>query len=283
MMLMRKIWILLATALFTLTANTTMAAPVLFGLGNTDVNTARNASNLYTIDTSSGATTFVGATGANLRGLTINQFTGRAYASAQSGGLYEVNLGTGAATLIGGTQRFSEMAFDGAGNLFGYGPRQEANSYNFFSINHSTGASTLLNSAALNPNEHALFGMTYSIAEDEMYVYQDWFNGSVGNGLWSVDLTDGTLTNIVTGSHAGSRPRIAEDDSGNMYAIDSSFITNLYAIDKTTGNSSLIGANGLAINSISFANSVSVPAPGAIALFGLGLAGLGIARRKRAN
>jgi hypothetical protein len=279
---MRKLFTLLAAAIFTLAANTSMAAPVLYGLGNTDIGTARNASNLYTIDTATGAASFVGVTGANLRGLTINQFTGRAYASATAGGLFEVNLGTGAAALVGGTQAFSEMAFDGAGNLYGYGRRNEPNAYNFYSIDHNTGASTLLNASALNPGNHALFGISYSIADDAMYLYQKWFDGSGGEGLSTIDLTDGTATSIVTGGpHAGNRPRIAEDDSGNLYAMDPSTITNLYTVDKTTGDTTAVGSTGVGINSMSFANSVAVPEPGAMALFGLGLVGLGFARRRR--
>jgi hypothetical protein len=292
---MRKLLSVLAATTLALFATASNAAPVLYGLGDTDLDAARNHSNLYTVDTSTGAATLVGDTGFNLRGLAINQFTGRAYASraelnsAGAGGLYEVNLSTGAATLIGGTQNFSEMTFDGAGNLFGYESRSDTGGggYDFFSIDVNTGVGTLVNGLALSTNNHALFGVAYSSADDETYFFQQWFSTSGGEGLWTVDLTDGTVTSVVSVSGQFYRPDIAADDSGNLYAIDRQFGatgTSLYSLDKTTGLTSTIGLNGAGLNSITFANSATatVPEPGTLAIIGLGLAGLGYARRKRA-
>ena len=211
-------------ALITLVAPSTVEgaveAPVLYGLGNTDLGAARTRSFLYTIDTSTGAATLVGDTGFNLRGLAHNPLTGRFYASRAEhnggvGGLYEIDPGTGAATLIGGTQNFSEMEFDSFGNLFGYGDRRESNHYNYYSIDVSTGVGTVLNSNAIDGFNHAVFGIAYSSADDETYYYQQWLNGRDGEGLSTVDLANGTLTLVATGPrHFSSRPDIAADDGG---------------------------------------------------------------------
>ena len=289
---MRKFAPVLAAALLALGATPSLAAPVLYGLGDTDLNTARNHSNLYTVDTATGAATLVGNTGFNLRALTVDPLTGKAYASRAeinsggAGGLFEVDLSTGAATLIGGTQNFSEMTFDGDGNLFGYGSRNDsAGGYDFFSIDETTGVGTLLNGAALSTNNHALFGMAYSSADDETYLFQQWCGSCGGDGLWTVDLTDGTVTSVVSITGQFYRPDVAADDSGNLYTVDRDFGaggTNLYSLDKTTGVTTFVGSNGFGLNSLAFANSAAVPEPGTLVVLGLGLAGLGYARRKRA-
>jgi hypothetical protein len=288
-MRIHSILIVAALVLVTFGASPLMAAPVLYGLGNTDLNQAIDHSFLYTINTTTGAATLVGDTGSNLRGLAYNPFTGKAYASLAerevSGGLYEINLATGAATFIGGTQNFSEMEFDASGNLFGYGSRQSGSAYDFFKIDVNTGVGTLLNSNALNPGNHALFGIAYSSADNEMYLYQQWFTGSGGEGLWTVDTTDGTVTSVVSGVLQQFRPDIAADDSGNLYAIDRNNVTSLYTLDKTTGNTAAIGSNGVGLNSIAFTGDVTaVPEPSSLSLMALaaaGFAGDRLRRRKR--
>lgn len=282
-----------ALALVTLVANSSLAGPILYGLGNqhlfqevvNDPNAATNHSLLYTINTTTGAATLVGDTGFNLRGLSYNPLTGRAYGSVAEieagGGLYEINLATGAATFIGGTQNFSKMDFDGSGNLVGYGTRAEPNAYNFYSIDVNTGNGTLLNSNAISTG-HVVFDIAYSSADNEMYFYQQ-LDGGPGDGLWTVDTTDGTLTSVVSGVLQQYRPDIAADASGNLFAIDREHITSLYTLDKTTGNTSFVGLNGVGLNSIAFADDVSaVPEPATMALLGLtGLGGLGLRLRRR--
>jgi hypothetical protein len=293
---MRKIIPFLAATFVAFATSAAISAPILYGLGDTTLDNARFHNNLYTIDTTTGAATLVGDTGFNLRGLAIDPVTGRAYASlaeqnsgGTAGGLYEINLATGAASLIGGTQNFCEMTFDGAGNLFGYGTRVgAADGYDYLSIDVNTGVGTLLSSTALNTANYAIFGIAYSSADDETYLYQQWFSGSGGEGLWTIDLTDGTPTLVVSSTGQFYRPDLAADDSGNLYTIDRQFGatgTSLYSLDKTTGLTTSIGLNGVGLNSITFANSATatVPEPGALAVFGLGLLGLGYARRKRAR
>ena len=177
------------------------------------------------------------------------------------------------------------MTFDGAGNLYGYGTRSDASgAYDFFSIDVNTGVGTLLNGSALSWNSYAIFGVAYSPSDDETFLYQsDW---GAGDGLWTIDLIDGTPTFIVDGTNNSLRPDLAADDSGNFYATDRVFGatgTSLYTLDRTTGLTTLVGLNGAGLNSISFANSgsIPVPEPGILVVFGLGLIGLGYARRKR--
>lgn len=261
------------------------ATPVLYGLGNTSSGTVNTDDiNLYQIDVTTGAATLVGATGFNLRGLAFNPLTGRAYASiaevATGGGLYEINLSTGAATFIGGTQSFQKMEFDGSGNLLGYDSRQQG--YNFYKINVNTGIGTLLNPGALSINNHALFDIAYSSADNQMYLYQQWFQGSGGEGLGTVNTANGTVTPLVSGSYQPFRPDIAVDDNSNFYAIDrATGFTSLYSLNTATGNTTLIGSSGVGLHSIAFAGGASVPDGGATTvLLGLALSGIAAARRK---
>ncbi len=73
---------------------------------------------LSLINTTNAAPTFIGGTGSGLNGLTFDS-AGTLYASGGNS-LFTVNLGSGAASLIGNTGYTSsgDIAFDSSGNLF---------------------------------------------------------------------------------------------------------------------------------------------------------------------
>lgn len=114
------------------------------------------ASDLYTVDPATGATTSVGPTGHALTGLAFDPSTGTLYGSTSvqsplhPRSLVTIDKTTGVTTLVGayglgsGTS-MADLAFDSAGNLYGYGTTGRK----LYSINKATGAPTLLGTSAV--------------------------------------------------------------------------------------------------------------------------------------
>ncbi len=259
-------------------------ASVIYGLGNTDLfSTARNASNLYSINSATGSATLIGATGANLRGLAINPITGRAYASGAtfgsgSGGLWEVDLATGLATFVGGTRNLSDMVFDASGTLFGIESRQTGGINRiFYSVDIGSGLETELGTNGLGTGGD-LGGLAYSIPDATFF----W---SPRQSLRTVDpLTgvDSFIANIplIAGTYV---PFLTSSDTGELFGVNRTSTNSLFSIDRTTGAASLIGSTGVGINSIAYAvtGSVPVPEPAMLGMVAIGLAGLGFLCRRR--
>jgi hypothetical protein len=91
----------------------------LYGLSQSPTGTAQPS--LYTIDTTTGATTLIGSTGltgVNVGGLAVDPNTGVLYAGI-NGSLYTINTTTGAATLVGNTgfSLTSGIAFEGSASI----------------------------------------------------------------------------------------------------------------------------------------------------------------------
>jgi hypothetical protein len=268
---------LIITLFLSLTCEIAVAGPILYGIGENG-----GSSVLYSVDTTTGGATFIGNTGQSLRGLAINPLTGRAYASAstQSGGtgFYEIDLASGTASIISTLGNFATLEFDGLGNLYGYTSRNTG--YDFFNIDEINGTGVLLNDNALNTGVHALFDIAFSSFDNEMYFYQQW-SGGTGDGISTVNLADGTVTSVSTGPLQQYRPDIAVDNSGNFYALDRVTNSSLYSLNTTTASTSLIGLNGVRLQSIAFAENVQVPEPSTLAIFALGMIGLASRRFKK--
>ncbi len=116
----------------------------------------------------------------------------------------------------------------------------------------------------------------------------DFFNGVMyaitttmnnDSSLFTINLGNGVATLIASLTIGGVQ---AETVTGLanlhdiMYAVSNdSGDNNLYSVDLATGAMTALFDMGVSLNSLT-----AVPEPGTLALFGLGLAGLGLMRRK---
>ncbi len=125
------------------------SAQVLYG--TTGVSSA--VSNLYTVNTSTGATTLVGATGFNGIGSLSFSPGGVLFGVANGSGraLVTINLSTGAGTLRGATgasSNITDIAFRSDGVLFAADGGSR-----LYTVNTTTGAATLIGTVSPSNNE----------------------------------------------------------------------------------------------------------------------------------
>ena len=233
------------------------------------------SSSLYALDTSTATATLIGATGfSHVTGLAVNPVTGDLYGHVSdlfgSGAtqLISINKDTGAGTVIGNSgAQIPDISFDSSGTLYGWseaGTTQD----DLVTIDLGTGLATLVDESSTGTARTGLaFDGTGSLYMQDIAA------------IATVDPTTGLLTSVQTPiSGAGSLDNVLEfDEFGTLFTIDRSGAQSLlYTVDLGASTATLVGDIGIAnISALAYDATVDVPAPGTVAILGLGLLGLG--------
>ena len=110
-----------------------------------------------------------------------------------------------------------------------------------YSVDTSNASTTLIGSST-PPSTHEWRGMAYDAEDGIMYAVASYHNSSDGtSNLYTVDVSDGSITLVGSQPTARDFVCIAIDDEGQMYGIDlTGPESQLYKIDKTDGSVSYI-------------------------------------------
>ncbi|MDA0160256.1 hypothetical protein OM076_08275 [Solirubrobacter ginsenosidimutans] len=242
-----------------LCASAASAAPVLYGATGVTATDTLPASNLYTINPDTGATTSVGSIGKAVTGLAFDGTDGTLYgvtAGVQLAGttrdLLKINPATGASTVVGsmGVNEIEDIAVSPLGQLYGWNETGD----DLYSISKATGAVTKVGEAGL--------GVTFGngISFDRNGAFWGMLDGDFGH-VFKIDPTTGavtTTTTRLTNSPIKSGTQISSLDTAcdglTMYGVVNDFggATNLVTIDLATGVITNKGASLTALDAIAW-------------------------------
>ncbi|GEM_PF-7029783 len=107
----------------------------------------------------------------------------------------------------------------------------------FLTIDPATGDKTVIASTGIT---YAPSDIAYDYTTNTLFGIVSFSGGTFG--LYSIDLTNGALTQIGTSS-SGAPLTLACNLAGQLYSISTD--GNLYTIDKTTGVATVVGATGV--------------------------------------
>jgi hypothetical protein len=208
------------------------------GLGGTATN-----SDLYSIDSATGAATSIGSSGFGLTGLAFRPSDGVLFGVTSNNSavnprsLITVDPVTGAGTLVGAlgvTSGIADISFRSDDALYGYTPSTRT----LYTINTTTGAATQVSSTAI-----PTFGAGYGLAFDSADVLYAFPKGSVGAIYYIVDPTTGGLTAqpTLTGGPVNGAIFAACFDATDLCWITSQLSADTYLATVDVGTSVIAG------------------------------------------
>ncbi|MHC4415804.1 MAG: NHL repeat-containing protein [Planctomycetota bacterium] len=197
-----------------------------------------------------------------------------AWSTTDAGGqLYELNQTTGEGTLVGGSD------LDGA-QTFDISPQGDAIAWSLDgslnNVNLNDGSTAFrVNTSPLSNGVASAFGT------DAYY----WADRDT-DALYTVDIDNGDVTFVGDFSHNSLATNVGFNFAdGMLYQTQNQFpLITMFQIDPSDGSSTMLGnVTGLPnqVNLEVTAGTFQIPAPGALALVGIG--GLFAARRRRAG
>ena len=217
--------------------------------------------NLWSLDVSTNISTNLGNSGVGtFVDIAQDPTSGNLY-GITGGSLFSINSANGAGTLIGLTGAGANgLTFDSAGTLYASGS-------SLYTINLGTGAGTVIGGIGFSSSGDIAFDSSGNL----------YMSATGGDRLVSLNTTTGAGTligNIGFGGVYG-----LNYTNSTLYGFTSGGTT--IGINTTTGLGTFLANNGINTFGADGAGGVTVPEPSIIALFGLGLLGLGFARREK--
>jgi hypothetical protein len=252
---------LLAVFLLTLAAPRPLQASILYGTDGT----GGSLSTLYTVDPNTAATTAIGPVGFSVTGIDFDPTSGILYGVTSnplqtSVTLLTINTATGGGTAIATvatTQRIPDIAFDAAGNLYGWGRTAD----DPVTINKVTGAIAVVGDSGLST---PIAGLAFD-QNDVLYLESAGTLRTIDSVTGQVIATIGSDSNNQIGSGMDF------DETNSLFALDRT--GQLVSVDTSTGAATVIGSfDDFRMESLAFSVDVdgvnAVPEPVSVAVWG---------------
>jgi hypothetical protein len=233
------------------------------------------ASDLYTINTATGAAALVGATGfSHVVSIDFHPTTGVLYGISNEDGqgnnsLITIDPATGAATFVAnvGGDNWPDIGFDSNGTLYSW---SESSPDRLNTINITNGVAT-----EIGPNNLSTSNLGLDVDSlDNVYIKND------DGDIYTIDTGTGAETFVVN-IGGDFQNALAFDMNDILYTLDRTGTdADLYTIDLITGNTTLIGGTGdQRMAALAFRPmAVQISEPGTLAIIGFGLAAFGFSR-----
>jgi DNA-binding beta-propeller fold protein YncE len=196
--------------------------------------------NLYEVNPATGVATPIGVVSSNAGttgGLAIGASNTVYLSSTSLDSLFTLDLGTGAATLVG-AYGDSAIVMHGIEYVPATDTLYGVSSHNngLYEINKTTGAATLIGTSGLTSFSNIGWNSTTGV----MYL-----TNSGADSFYTVDLATGATTLIgPLGTSTNPNGLAFDPDTGTLYMVDNS-TDSFYSIDMGTGAATLIGATGM--------------------------------------
>lgn len=206
------------------------------------------ASDLYTIDPATGASTSVGPIGMAVTGLAYRPSTDTLFGVTTPNSpisprnLISIDTATGAPTVIGpllnssaGSETIAEIEFDGSGALWGWSESGDQ----LVQVDTTTGGVTEFPNVLSTAGD----GMTWIPSSDTLWFMPDDSNGN----YYSIDRSTGNLTTIGTLNGSGATVSAATQscDGLTTYAMENGVPATLITVDFATGAVTTVGATSM--------------------------------------
>ncbi|MBC7855334.1 MAG: hypothetical protein IAF94_18045 [Pirellulaceae bacterium] len=236
---------------------------VLYGATGGNVN-----SDLYTVNTTTGATTSLGPIGFAVTGLAVHPGTGVLYGSTSSNSplnprsIITIDKTTGAGTLVGAvgitTQVIADIDFDAGGTLYGWA---EPSTDDLVTINTATGAATVVGNSGIST-----FGAGIADVNGTLFFAGEGSDAELRTVSKATGLT--TVVATLSGAPASSAAISAmstDPDTGTLFAVATENGTpnsaSLVTINTTTGAVTIIGALPNRFDAIAFDDAIGAGFP----------------------
>lgn len=206
------------------------------------------ASDLYTIDPATGASTPIGPIGMGVTGLAYQASTDTLFgvttpmSPVSPRNLISIDTSTGAPTVIGpllnssaSAETIAEIEFDGSGTLWGWSESGD----HLAEINLTTGEVTEFPNVLSTAGD----GMTWIPSSDTL-----WFMPNDSDGdYYDIDRTTGNVTSVGTLNGGGATVAAATQscDGLTTYAMEMGTPSTLVTVDYATGVVTTIGATSM--------------------------------------